>query len=72
MALLELKKGGEPCNGRELVINIIFVVFSLRGNPDIPYVKSHLLFFSIKTRQLLWYESLEFKLVRLLHIHINY
>ena len=31
-ALLELKKWGEPCNCRELVIIIIFVVLSLHGN----------------------------------------
>ena len=47
-ALLEFKKGGEPCDCRELLIIIIFVVLSLHGNQNIPYVKSHLLYFSNK------------------------
>ena len=43
-ALLELKKGDEPCNCRELVIIIIFIVLSLHGNQDIFYVKSYIFF----------------------------
>ena len=31
----ELKKGGKPCNCRELDIIMIFVVLSLHGNQDI-------------------------------------
>ena len=39
-ALLELKKGGNPCNYCERVIIIIFVGMSLRGIQVIPYVKT--------------------------------
>ena len=48
-----------PCNCHELVIIVIVVILQ-----DIPYVKSYLLYFSIKIRQLLWYESLKLKLVK--------
>ena len=39
--LLELEKGSEPYNCCEFVI-IIFVVLSLHGNQDIPYVNNNI------------------------------
>ena len=48
-----------------------FVDLTLHGYQDTPYVKSHLLFFSIKIRQLLWYGSLQLKLVRPLHTYLS-
>ena len=48
MGPLGTQKEGEPWNYHELVIIIIFVVLSLHGNQEIPYVKSYLLFFQNK------------------------
>ena len=68
--LLELKKGFcELCNCRELVIIISMPALSSHGNKEIAtFISFDQIFFKIKSRQLLWYESLEVKLIKPLHI----
>ena len=66
------KKEGGPVIvvNLSLLLNLLFnfVVLSLYWNEDIPYVKYNI-YFLIKIRQLLWYESLQFILVSPLYIY---